>query len=68
MKRFTHGLLLALFLIFGLAAFAPQQTRGIFLLSGVHDCCKDRGTGPYCERNGCWLVQNCDHDDDCLPN
>jgi len=57
-----------LLLLFSLVAATPERARGIFLISGVFNCCSETSSGlPYCMDNGCWFVSNCQSDSDCQP-
>lgn len=68
MRKTTRSVLFFLLLVFGLVAAAPATTKGIFLFTGVFDCCKGDPPNAYCAVNGCWFTSNCVLDSDCNVN
>ena len=68
MKRLLRGALVVLALALAGMTAAPiaasdgdERARGIFLITGIFDCCD----GDICVANGCWFVANCDDNGDC---
>jgi hypothetical protein len=68
MIRTLRGVFIALILVAGLVAWVPEETKGIFLITGVWDCCQGSGPEAWCEPDGCWFVKDCSSDEDCRAN
>lgn len=68
MRKITKNALFFFLILFGLVAAAPEKTKGIFLITGIFDCCQGTFPNAYCEKNACWLAPNCDDDEDCNAN